>query len=256
MRIVITGLRGTLAPHLLQAARGAGHEVMSWDRRQVSPDDTFAGTRWLSETRPDAIAHLAMGSEAWAALLARHAAERGLPMVFTSTAMVFHHEPDGPHHPNDERTAQDDYGGYKIRCEDAVLAAHPGATVARIGWQIDAAAQGNNMLAALDGWQRDQGRVAASRRWIPACSFMSDTAAALLAVLLAVLRQPLAGVVHLDSNAAEGRSFDRIAAALAERFDRPHWQIAPTDEYVHDQRLVGGPLAAPALPPLSARLPL
>lgn len=247
MRLLITGLNGTLAPHSVRPAMAYGVDVLAWDRTKIPPDDATACQAWLTQSHPDAIAHLAMGGEDWAALLARHAQERGLPFVFTSTAMVFHHEPNGPHAPMDERTAQDDYGRYKIRCEEAVRAAHPGATIARIGWQIDAAAQGNNMLAALDGWQRDQGRVAASRRWIPACSFMGDTAAA----LLALLQQPVAGVVHLDSNAGEVHSFDRIVVALAERFDRPHWQIAPNDDYVHDQRLIGGPVA---LPPLSARL--
>jgi dTDP-4-dehydrorhamnose reductase len=249
MLILITGLRGTLAPHLARAARDAGHEVMAWDRSQVPPDDAGAGSQWLDQTRPDAIAHLAMGGEDWAALLARYAAERGLPMVFTSTAMVFHHEPDGPHAPHDARTAQDEYGRYKIRCEDAVRSAHPGAAIARIGWQIDERATGNNMLAALDEWQRRDGRVAASRRWRPACSFMADTAAALLALLTA----GQSGIVHLDSNSEQGHTFDAIAHALAQRFGRALWRIEAHDDYLHDQRLVCGPVV---LPPLSARLPL
>ena len=39
-------------------------------------------------------------------------------------AMVFHHVPDGPHARQDERTAQDGYGQYKIACEDAVREIH------------------------------------------------------------------------------------------------------------------------------------
>jgi dTDP-4-dehydrorhamnose reductase len=249
MKLLITGLHGTLAPHLARLAAAHGVEVVGWNRAQVPPNDAASCNAWLAQCRPDAIAHLALGSEGWAGLLAAHAGGRGVPILFTSTAMVFHHEPNGPHTPQAERTAQDDYGRYKIRCEDAVQAAHPGATIARIGWQIDASAQGNHMLAALDGWQRDQGRVSASRRWTPACSFASDTARA----LLTLLQERVAGVVHLDSNAGEAHTFDQIAAALATQFDRPHWQIVPDDNYVHDQRLVGGPHA---LPPLSSRLPL
>jgi dTDP-4-dehydrorhamnose reductase len=249
MRLLITGLTGTLAPHLAQAAAAQGIDVIGWRRASVPPDDAAACEAWLSHVRPDAIAHLALGSPTWAAQLATHAARTGVPMLFTSTAMVFHHEPDGPHAPHDERTAQDDYGRYKIRCEDAVRTAHPGAAIARIGWQIDERATGNNMLAALDEWQRRDGRVAASRRWRPACSFMADTAAALLALLTA--RQ--SGIVHLDSNAEQGHTFDAIAHALAQRFGRALWRIEAHDDYLHDQRLVGGPVA---LPPLSARLPL
>src|SRR5262245_29362856 len=111
MRLLVTGLSGTLAPHLVAAARRAGHEVVGWDRHTLPVDDAIATARWLDdEARPDAIAHLALGPVDWAARLALHAASRGWPLLFTSTAMVFHHEPDGPHAPGDERSARDDYG--------------------------------------------------------------------------------------------------------------------------------------------------
>jgi dTDP-4-dehydrorhamnose reductase len=248
MRLLLTGLNGTLAPKLAQAAARRGWQVMGWDRSRVPPHDTAAAAAWLARCRPLAIAHLAMGDAAWAAWLAQHAAANGLPMVFTSTAMVFHHLPDGPHAVHDTRTAQDDYGRSKIACEDAVLAAHPQASVARIGWQIDADAQGNNMLAQLDAWQAREGCVAASRAWRPACSFMADTAEA----VLDLIASPLPGAVHLDSNGTEAHSFDAIVAALQRQFDRQAWVLRPNDDYRHDQRLVGG---GRHLPGLSTRLP-
>lgn len=247
MKWMITGLGGTLAPVLAREAASQGVEVIGWKRDEVPPEDPVASRAWLEAARPDAIAHLGMGSPQWAGRLATYAALRDLPFVFTSTAMVFHHEPDGPHAPQDARTAQDGYGQYKIACEDAVRAAHPGATIARIGWQIDPAQPGNNMLMALDQWQAAQGCVAASRRWKPACSFMADTAQA----LARLLREPVAGVVHLDSNADEGRSFLEIVLALQAAFGRDHWLVQPHDDYVHDQRLVGG---APPLAALSRRM--
>ncbi len=248
MRWLITGLNGTLAPQVAAAARRAGAQVVGWDRTQADPADEAACRDWLQAHRPDAIAHLAMGPPRWAAQLAAHAARSGLPLVFTSTAMVFHHQPDGPHAVGDERTAHDPYGRYKIACEDAVLAACPAASVVRIGWQIDPAQPGNNMLLALDEWQRRDGCVAASRAWRPACSFMADTAAALVALLI----EPRPGVLHLDSNAAEGHGFDRIVAALQGAYGRDHWQLRVNDDYRHDQRLAGGEALAP---PLSTRLP-
>ena len=163
--------------------------------------------------------------------------------------MVFHHEPDGPHAPQDARTAQDGYGQYKIACEDAVRSAHAGATIARIGWQIDPTQPGNNMLMALDQWQASQRHVGASRRWKPACSFMADTAQA----LAGLLRRPVAGIVHLDSNAEEGHSFLEIVLALRACFGRAHWLVQPQDDYVHDQRLLGGEARLAAL---SSRLVL
>ncbi len=242
MRLLITGLNGTLAPRLAEAARAAGHEVMGWDRAAVDPDDEARSADWLAQVRPDAIAHLGMGSARFAALLAARC-ER---FVFTSTAMVFDHQPDGPHDVTHERTAKDDYGRYKIGCEDTILAASKTAAIARIGWQIDPTQPGNNMLRALDDWQRRDGHVAASRAWVPACSFMADTAAA----LLALLQQPQPGLHHLDSNADEAWHFDELARALAQAFQRD-WQVRPHEDYRHDQRLVGG---ATRLPPLSERL--
>lgn len=248
MKWLITGLNGTLAPVLARQAHALGVEVLAWDRHRIPPDDAAAGDAWLRRERPDAIAHLGMGSAEWAGRLARHAAEHGLPFVFTSTAMVFHHVPDGPHAVDDERNAQDDYGRYKRACEDAVRASNPEASVVRIGWQIDAVQPGNNMLMALDQWQATQGRVSASRAWKPACSFMADTAAALAQLLL----QPAPGVSHLDSNADEGHDFAQIVRALKVQFGREAWNLHVQEDYVHDQRLRGG---GARVPPLSQRLP-
>jgi dTDP-4-dehydrorhamnose reductase len=247
-RWLVTGRNGTVGPSLARTAERRGVEVVGWRRDAVPPDDPAAGEAWLRGQSFDGVAHLAMGSVDWAARLARHAAERGLPFVFTSTAMVFHHEPDGPHAPDDERNARDDYGRYKRACEDAVRAAHPGACVARLGWQIDPAQPGNNMLIALDRWQAEQGCVAASHRWRPACSFLDDTAEALATLLEA----PVTGVVHLDSNATEGRTFLEVVRALRQTFRRDGWVIRPHADYVHDQRLLGGDARVPAL---SERLP-
>lgn len=242
MKILVTGLNGTLAPRLAEAAHAAGHSVIGWDRRAVDPDDEALSAAWLAAQRVDAIAHLGTGSARFAGWLASRCAN----FIFTSTAMVFDQQPDGPHDVADDRTAKDDYGRYKIACEDAVLLAGGTPVIARIGWQIDPTRPGNNMLMALDAWQQRDGRVAASRAWRPACSFMTDTAAA----LLALIERPLAGVHHLDSNAAEAWRFDELARALARACGRD-WRVEAHEDYHHDQRLVGGPSG---LPPLSARL--
>jgi dTDP-4-dehydrorhamnose reductase len=241
MRLIVTGLSGTLAPVVARVARSQGHAVLGWDHRAFG----FADARAFDRLRPQAVLHLAMAGASDSAAFAALAAARGLPFLLTSTAMAFHHQPDGPHRVGDARTAQDDYGRAKIATEDAVLAAHPQASVVRIGWQIDPEAAGNNMLAQLDRWQAEQGEVAASSAWIPACSFMSDTATA----LLRLLAQP--GVHHVDSNAAEAWRFDELVAALARRFERRQWRMRVHADYRHDQRLAGG---AAWLPPLSACL--
>lgn len=242
MKILITGLNGTLAPRLAEAARAAGHEVIAWDRKAVDIENEALSAAWLSAQSVDAIAHLGMAPPRFAGWLA----SRCPNFLFTSTVMVFDHEPDGPHDVADTRNAKDDYGRYKAECEDAVLLANERPVIARIGWQIDETRPGNNMLLTLDEWQKRDGVVAASHAWTPACSFMADTAAA----LLALIERPLPGVHHLDSNADDAWRFDEVARALARMFGRD-WQVEANEDYRHDQRLVGGPSA---LPPLSARL--
>ncbi len=250
MHLLLTGLSGTLAPKIAAHATRRGWRISGWDRHRIAPADTGACRAYLADIKPDAIAHLAMGEESWAGWLAAYAAEAGMPFVFTSSAMVFDHDPDGPHAPGDARTAKDDYGRYKIHCEDAVRAANPVATVLRIGWQIDAdahgRAHGNNMLAHLDEQQRRDGRIVASTLWRPACSFMEDTAEA----LLGLVERPVSGVVHIDGNAVEGPTFARIVAALKHEYAREDWMIVAEEGYRHDQRLVGGVEVAG----LSARL--
>lgn len=248
MTLLITGLNGTLAPVLARKAALRGLPVIGWNRDATPPDDAAASQAWLESQRPRYIAHLATGSVEWARQIALYAARSSVPLLFTSTAMVFHHLPDGPHGIADERNAEEPYGRYKRDCEDVILGVCPDASIARIGWQIDPHQPGNNMLFALDQWQVNEGHVSASRAWRPACSFMEDTAEALLRLLLT----PEAGVTHIDSNAEEAHSFSSIARALKQVFHRTSWNVHEHEDYVHDQRLAGG---GALVPPLSARLP-
>ena len=87
MRLLITGLNGTLAPKVATAAAHRGWQVSGWDRHRFPPDNISACHTFLAETKPDAIMRLAMGSEIWAELQAAYAAAHRLPFVFTSSAM-------------------------------------------------------------------------------------------------------------------------------------------------------------------------
>jgi dTDP-4-dehydrorhamnose reductase len=246
MTVLITGLGGTLAPALGAAFAARGETVAGWDRSRVDPEDRAAGEALLDELDPTAVCHLAMGPEAWAAALAGWCRTRRRPFLFTSTAMVFDQKPDGPHRVGDPRTAKDDYGRYKIRCEDAVRGASNAAIVARIGWQIGESRGGNNMLEALYRMAEVSGAVRASRAWIPACSFMHDTADA----LLTLLDRGEPGVFHLDANAHSALDFPTIARRLARRH-HADWAIEVNDDYLHDQRL---PDSRVQMPPLTERL--
>jgi dTDP-4-dehydrorhamnose reductase len=245
--VLVTGLTGTLAPVVADALRARGRNVAGWDRRRVPPEDKAACVAQLERLRPAAVFHLSLGSETWAALLAGWCARNEVPFVFTSTAMVFDQEPDGPHRIDDLRNAKDDYGRYKIRCEDAIAEASDRAIVARIGWQIGAKRGGNNMLEALWRMAETEGVIHASIAWRPACSFMNDTAEGLLRLVEA--GRP--GVYHLDSNARDGLTFYAVAQRLRERHGAD-WLIDAAADYAHDQRLLDDTLR---LPDLAERLP-
>jgi dTDP-4-dehydrorhamnose reductase len=239
VRVLITGLSGTLAPHVANRFQQAGHEIVAWDRGQLDPNaaDGDIIVRHIEALKVDGIVHVGMGAEAWAAAMARHMGERGLPFVFTSTALVFDEKPNGPHHIQDERSARDDYGRYKIRCEDAILAANPSAVIARFGYQIDETTRtGNNMVAHLFA-QAEAGPIRASQSWVPATSFMADTARGLEALFTLAQRGQASGVHHLDSNIRTALTYPEIVARIATRLNQ-NWVIERTDDYVHDQRLI------------------
>jgi hypothetical protein len=54
----------------------------------------------------------------------------------------------------------------------------------------------------------------------------------------ALLDRAEAGTFHLDGNAEAAWSYDRLVLALRARFGDASWVVEPTDEYVHDQRLL------------------
>lgn len=243
MKILITGLNGTLAPHFAAFARSQGHEVVGWERAQVNPEDSGQVTQFLDVSKADAIFHLGMGSEHWAEQMAAWANKHNRRFLFTSTAMVFHHDPDGPHNPDDSRSSQEDYGQYKIRCEDAILSVNNNALIVRIGWQLDlGSTMGNNMLAALTEQHNQQGMISASTRWIPATSHMQDTAA----VAIQLLEKGACGVFHIDGNTETQLNFYELVTLIDQKLGL-NWRIKATEDYQHDQRLMDDRLLVPTV---------
>jgi len=226
---LVTGLNGTVAPALAHALRERGYAVARWDRTAVPTDDP-AASGFVREVRPDVFFHVATGPPEWAEAVARACAAEGVPFVFTSSVSVFAERQRGPFPVDALPEPEDDYGRYKLDCERRVRAAHPGAVVARLGWQIGAAPGGNHMVDHLDRQHREHGRVAASTRWRPACSFLPDTAHVLADLALAG-----PGLYHLDGN--PGLSFFEIASGLNSLLGDP-WHVEPTEEPERDSRML------------------
>lgn len=258
MKLLITGARGTLGRALTRSAQQAGHAVVAWSRERADPLDPEAVRRHLEQVAPAALMHLAIAAtptgrenEAWRinvewpAQLASVCAERGIAMLFTSTALVFDDSVSGPFTLATPANARQGYGFEKRCAEHLVLLRHPaGARVVRLGWQIDRNDEGNNMVAHAQREMARRGYIDASASWYPACSFLDDTAAA----LLQIVEMP-PGLYMADSN--RDATYAQILAALAAHYGLA-WNIRPNHDYVYDQRLIDARLR---LPDLRQRLP-
>jgi dTDP-4-dehydrorhamnose reductase len=254
-RWLITGAGGTLGRAVVRAAEAAGDEALAWPREALDPLQPAAHAAWVAAQRVDAIVHLALASQPtgaqdearrinvdWPLGLATVAARLGLPLVFTSTAMVYDASADGPYTLASPPTPRNDYGAQKLLAEHGMLLRHAGGVrVARLGWQIDPSREdGNQMVAFAHQDMRTHGRISASRAWRPACSFVDDTAAA----LLRLVDQP-SGVYLFDSN-HDGMTFDRLLQALSEAHGFG-WEVVPNEDYRHDQRMVDPRSGLPSL---------
>ena len=220
--ILITGLNGTVAPVVASGLRRKGHDVIGWDRSKVPESDFAASSEFMDDCQPQRIYHIGMGPPEWAALIAGWCRDNGSPFVFTSTASVFAGGAERPYTIDDQPDATDDYGRYKLDCERAILAANPHALIVRLGWQIGDAPGSNNMIDFFKKSAAD-GVLELSTNWFPACSFLEDTADALLELEARGER----GVFHLDGN--PGLSIFEIGKSLSE-LHANRWQVQAASE--------------------------
>ncbi len=221
-RILITGMRGTVAPVIAGHLRRYGAEVLAWDRQAVPETDASRWIDFLARVDPDKVFHIGMGPPEWAASMAQWCADFDRRFVFTSTASVYSANMQGPITVAGVPDATDDYGRYKRSCEEAIHRANPDALTVRLGWQIGHEAGSNNMF---DYFERhaQHGALPLSERWFPACSFLDDTAAA----LLELEQRSASGVFLLDGN--PGLSLYGIGTALS-RLHGGRWRVRPTSE--------------------------
>ena len=239
-KTLLTGMNGTVAPAIAEELRARGNEVVAWDRGAVSPDDRGAVERFIREVKPTALIHCAVGSPQWAEDMARVCAEEGIVFLYVSSASVYGTQQQGPFTVDDMPEPSDDYGRYKLECEQRVRTANADARIVRIGWQIALRPGGNNMVAYLIARQTEHGHIAASTEWFPACSFLDDTARA---VVDALDLPP--GLYLLDGN--PGRSFAQIAQGLNAAMGS-HWDVRACDDFrwnncIIDSKLTTGSIA-------------
>jgi dTDP-4-dehydrorhamnose reductase len=260
MRAILTGASGTVGSRLSEHLTQQGFDVIPWDRQRVPVDDYWAMERFVRESAPDVLFHLATASQStgraneswlvnyeWTSELAWICRTLGVRFVFTSTTLVFTNDAKGPFTVDSKPDAREGYGYEKLRAEERVFAQNPEARVARLGWQIGGQPTGNNMLAFLEGKMREEGRVEASTRWYPACSLLGDTVRELHRIAFA---EP--GLYMLDSN--ERWTFFEIASAL-NALHGNRWRVEPSEHFVFDQRMQDAKTKLPSLKQRLTTLP-
>ena len=231
MKALVTGLNGTVAPILARTLRSAGHTIIPWNRSDVPINDHIAARNFIDRKQPDWFFHIATGSPDWAELVAHICAEQDIRFLFTSSVSVYSASQSGPFTVNILPGPHDEYGRYKLECEQRVHAACPKALVVRLGWQIGIAPGGNQMVDYLDRTFKTHGRIDASTHWYPACSFLPDTAESLMHMIQTLP----SGLYHLDGN--PGLNFYEIAAGLNKVHGEP-WTVNPVDTPVQNNRMV------------------
>ncbi len=251
-RALITGARGTVGTALTAHLESAGWSTVAWDREAVALDDYAAMEAYVRASGATVLFHLAIASQPtgraneswavnyeWTSELAWICRVLGVRFVFISTAMVFSDAALGPFTPDSVPDAREGYGFEKRSAEERVRHQNPEAIIARLGWQL-AERGGNRMQENLARQMSERGKILASTRWLPACSFAADTAAALRQ--LAEAAPP--GTYLLDSN--ERWTFFEIVNAVAAAEGRT-WTVIPTDDFVYDQRLQDQRVSMPSL---------
>lgn len=229
-RVLITGLHGTVAPYLRTVLERNGYQVIGFDRTMFNLEDRLEQKKFVESNNIYGIFHLAMGSEFWASRLASIAVDLDIPFVFTSTESVFSDRYDGPYKTDQSPDSDTDYGSYKIRCEREIVASNPEACIVRLGWQIGASFQKNNMLNILNNLNKDNGKIEASTEWYPACSYIEDT----VEELYKLFRDRESGIFHIEGN--PGYTFYEIVKALNDKY-QCEWNIEKTTVPHRDGRL-------------------
>lgn len=251
-KILVTGANGTIGSVLTDFFQKKDVTVFKWDRRLVPITDYSIMEEFIRSIRPDAIFHLAIASNPvglyneswlvnyeWTSELAWIARILNIPFIFTSTAMVFSNLAKGPFTPSSIPDAPTGYG-YEKRCaEQRVLYQNPKSKIVRLGWQIGNKPGSNNMIDFLDQAYKQNGKIYASREWLPACSFIEDTVQALESISYL---SP--GIYHVDSN-RKWSFYDIVISLSIKHNDR--WKVEPTTDFVYDQRLLDDKIKLPDL---------
>lgn len=230
MKAMLTGMNGTVAPYIYEELIRRGIEVIIWDRNRNSMHTEEAVYEYIDAVQPDLFFHIATGPVEWVKHIANAAEDLNIKLIYTSSVSVFSDKGTGPYTRESIPNADDDYGRYKIEGEEAVQTYNPTAVIARLGWQIGSSEGSNNMLDFLHKAEKENGFIEASSKWYPSCSFLEDTAIALVDIALHNEK----GIYLLNSNTKY--SFFEIVQHLKKKH-HTKWEIRDNSSFVRDDRM-------------------
>lgn len=257
MKVMITGASGVVGSGLRRYLEKRGDEVIAWDRSRVPIDDYAQMEAYVRQHQPTALFHLATASKLtgrdnenwwvnyhWTSELAWICRQLRVKFIYTSTVMVYTDSAVGPFTPESTPDAKSGYGHDKLTAEERTFSQNPDSIVARLGWQIGDSVGSNNMIDYLAKQMAEHGEIRASTRWYPACSFVTDTAQALVSLMD---KSPTVYLVNSNTR----WTFYEIVVALNEKYGS-NWKITPTEDFIYDQRMLD---ARVTIPELNVRLP-
>jgi dTDP-4-dehydrorhamnose reductase len=250
MLICITGAGGTLGSALKGAIINRGDHPIAWDRVKCPPDNSDAIREYLYEVKPDLMIHAAVPSTPtdrreegilvmvnWPKQIAAVCKELAIPFMYISTVMVYTSKNQGPYNVKSLPDETKGYGHEKLLGEQACVKANPDTRIVRLGWQIQDLPEGNSMTAYLQNQFEDDGLIRASTKWIPACSYVEDSAEA----ILAIPEKP--GVYLLDGNHSNMNFYD-IACSLS-RTLHMNWRVEAVSDFIYNQRMEDNRIMVP-----------
>ncbi|BDG70892.1 dTDP-4-dehydrorhamnose reductase [Roseomonas fluvialis] len=199
-RVLVTGRGGQLATGLAEALPAQGFEPFLFGQPEFEFEQPATIAAAFAAAQPDAVVNCAAwtavdaaeDNEAGAfvanavgpALVARHCAALGIPLVQVSTDYVFDGRKGAPYVETDAPNPLGAYGRTKLAGEWAALAENPQTIVLRTAWVFSAV--GNNFLRTMlrVGAERPVLRVVADQHGSPtAAPDLADAIAAVLARL-------------------------------------------------------------------------
>ncbi len=123
--------------------------------------------------------------------------------------------------------------------EEKIFYQNPQTYVIRLGWQIAETPGSNNMVDYAENEMKTKGEITASRKWLPACSYISDTVH-----LLFKISQMQFGLYMINSN--DHWNFFEIISAINNKYNF-NWNVIPTEDFEFDQRLLDDKIRTPSL---------